>query len=428
MNQVSPLDEHRDEVLALLPLQSHSAIVSTLGAKGIATSERSLRRALRRWGNPSPAQQANDAKPERELVRIGNDTAELVSAPMEVVGTPDDLIAHVGLDADEWVITDVTVNKYSMMAGKSQNNECVWMYQLKVRCARRVPYDFLLPAVESAYVAPRTPVYTWDNARLVAVMGDQQCPHLDPYLHEKACQFIESNQVDELVLTGDGLDFGDISRHSDNPEWDAVAQASINSCYATYRDYRRANEQMPIVKLLGNHDERIRARLLQFFTRLYDLRPAWLEGEDEPRRVWDVHNLLRLDDLNIDLVDPQGGYAHAQYELSHELAVRHGWIARKGAGASALATLNALGYSIFVGHTHRQALVHKTMHRINGYTATLVAVETGCMCQIKDGLGYTVAPDWQQGFATAIVWPDGTFKPELATYLDNTLMWRDQRF
>lgn len=358
-----------------------------------------------------------------------NDTAELVSAPMETVGSPEELMALVGLDRDEWEVTNVTVNKYNSMTGKAQDNELVWLYQLKIRCARRKPYDFLLPAIESTYVAPRIKAaFTWDNARFVVIMGDQQCPHVDERLHEKACHFIQYNRPDELVLTGDGLDFSDISRHGDNPEWDALAQDSINSCYSTYRDYRMADEEMAIVKLLGNHDERVRQRLLQYFTRLYDIRPAWLHGEDEPRRVWDVHNLLRLDDLNISLIDPDGGYTHAQHQIAPQVAVRHGWIAKKGSGASALATLDALGYSIFVGHTHRQALVHKTMHEITGETTTLVAVETGCMCRIENGLGYTVAPDWQQGFATAIIWPDGTFKPELATYLDNTLMWRDQRF
>ena len=48
------------------------------------------------------------------------------------------------------------------------------------------------------------------------------------------------------------------------------------------------------------------------------------------------------------------------------------------------------------------------------------------MCRLD--LGYTVAPDWQQGFATATIYPDGTFKLDLATYVNNTLYWRDQRY
>lgn len=425
MNQVSPLDQHRDEVLELVRSNTPtSAILARLAGKGVHTSDRSISRALKRWNEVS-----GGTKPEREYLRIENDKAEFVTSPEETVGTPEELMAQVGLDPEFWEVGPIIVNKYRAMTGKTRGNELVWMYQLKITCTRKKPYDFLLPAVESTYVAPRTPVYKWDNARLVMVAGDQQCPYVDERLHEKACQWIERNKPDQMTLTGDGIDLPTISRHPDNPEWHLPVQDCLNSCYSIYRDYRRANEQMEMVKLLGNHDERIRTRLLAYLTGLYDLRPAWVSDEEsEPRRVWDIHNILRLDDLNIRVIDPNGGYAHAQHQISPHVAVRHGWLAKKGAGASALATLEALGYSIFVGHTHRQAVVHKTTHDINGSTTTLVAVETGCMCRIEQGLGYAVAPDWQQGFATAVVHADGVFKPELATYVNNTLIWRDQRF
>jgi hypothetical protein len=41
---------------------------------------------------------------------------------------------------------------------------------------------------------------------------------------------------------------------------------------------------------------------------------------------------------------------------------------------------------------------------------------------------YTAAPDWQQGFATVEVWPDGYFNIDTAKYVNGALMWRDQRF
>src|SRR5208283_445858 len=120
--------------------------------------------------------------------------------------------------------------------------------------------------------------------------------------------------------------------------------------------------------------------------------------------------LLRLDELKIEYVDPEGPYALAQINLSPKLAVRHGWIARKGSGASALDTLEHLGYSVIVGHTHRQSLVYKTTHDIDGAPATLTAAEAGCMCRVNqtpiDGRrwpNYSPVPDWQQGFSTVTV-------------------------
>jgi hypothetical protein len=50
------------------------------------------------------------------------------------------------------------------------------------------------------------------------------------------------------------------------------------------------------------------------------------------------------------------------------------------------------------------------------------------MCRVDGGLGYVVNPDWQAGFATAVVWPDGSHVLELATFVDGALRWRDQRY
>jgi hypothetical protein len=63
-----------------------------------------------------------------------------------------------------------------------------------------------------------------------------------------------------------------------------------------------------------------------------------------------------------------------------------------------------------------------------GQTLVTQAVEAGCMCRIDGGLGYAVNPSWQNGFSTAVVWPDGSHVIELATFVDGALRWRDQRY
>jgi hypothetical protein len=193
-------------------------------------------------------------------------------------------------------------------------------------------------------------------------------------------------------------------------------------------DYREANENVGWTKLAGNHDQRLRRAIIDRLREVYGIRRGKLPDEVEGNPVLDVGFLLRLDELGIEYVKPSGDYEHMQVQLSPYLAARHGWIARKGSGASALATLEQLGFSVIVGHTHRQSLVHKTRHDINEGLTTLVGCETGCMCAIEGGLSYAVAPDWQNGFATAEIWPDGTFKVDLATYVDGHLYYRDQRF
>jgi hypothetical protein len=69
----------------------------------------------------------------------------------------------------------------------------------------------------------------------------------------------------------------------------------------------------------------------------------------------------------------------------------------------------------------------------------LTAAEAGCLCRIdqkpykdRQWPNYTVAPDWQQGFSTAVIHPDGTFRIENATYVKmkgkGVLLWRDEQY
>jgi UDP-2,3-diacylglucosamine pyrophosphatase LpxH len=334
---------------------------------------------------------------------------------------PNALLEERGLEPNEWDITHLKVNEWDGPYGEP-------LKQLTVNVRRKLAKTFPQPAfTPDDYVAPpkKAPVLT--DQKLVVFVGDQQAPHHDVELHNAFCNWLAEEEPEEGVLIGDTVDFGDISRHARNPEWDASVQTCINAGYSILKDYVQASPNTKWIKLMGNHDERIRNKLLQQVASLYDLRQADDGSEEEPP-VWCVSHLLRLKALGIEFIAPNGGYKHAQAIISNKLAARHGWIAKKGSGASALATLEALGYSVVVGHTHRQSVVHKTKHDIDGSIQTLAAVETGCMCQIKEGLGYTVAPDWQNGFSTASVWNDGTFKLDLATYANSVLYWRDTKY
>lgn len=371
--------------------------------------------------------------PESEVLSLLKDdlnepvdpNATVVSSdPASTLTDPDTLLRERGLDPSEWEITHLKVNEWHAPDGTP-------LKQLTVNLKKKL--QLVLPfAVEPPkYKAPPKTLLKSNSkdTELVVFVGDQQAPHHDLNLHRIFCDWLRKNKPSRGILMGDTVDFGDISRHAANPEWDASVQEGINAGYLLLRDYVQSSTNTAWTKLMGNHDERIRQQLLNYVRQLYGLRQADIPelGQSDPP-VWCVSHLLRLDSLDIQFVAPNGGYNHAQVKLSDHLAARHGWIVRRGSGASALGTLEALGYSIVVGHTHRQSLVHKTTHDIDGTLATLAAAETGCMCRIQDGLGYTVAPDWQNGFATASIWPDGTFKLDLATYVNDTLYWRDQRY
>jgi hypothetical protein len=422
---MSPLDKYRGQVENLLSQnKSYQEISDHLAEFGLVTTRHSIRRAVRRWGL---------SRPEASGARIQGDDAELTSKPHEGIQTQEELLQEFGLDPEEWEVYDTTVKKWNGMTSDKAtgDNRIVTLKQIVLRCRRVKAASWVYPArIPGDYIAPPKLIVKPGSGviRRIVFVGDQQAPYQDQNLHRLFCEWLEHNQPDEGVLIGDTLDFPDISRHNDNPEWHVSAQECIDSGYLMLREYVQSSDQTRWTKLIGNHDERIRTRLINYQTRLAGLRRAKVPGEQPEETVFHISNLLRLDELGIKVIDPRGNYDQAQYNLSPHLAAVHGWKVRQGAGASALATLDHCGYSVVHGHTHRQAIVHKTAYDIDGTSRVLAAVETGCMCKVEKGLGYTPLPDWQNGFATASIWPDGTFKLEVATYTDGTLFYRDQRF
>lgn len=415
----SPLDQHRTEVEGWVAEKlSYRQIIENLAALGIPSSERSIRRALDRWGVARPAGQGKLF--DDSGFTVEQDEATVTERPTFAYSHPDDLLKERGLDPEDWEVKSFTVNEWDSPTGDV-------LKQLKAQCVRKKPFSVVLPAdIDLKVPAPVEP--DKGKVRFVVLVGDQQAPFHDTHLHELFCGWLAENQPDEGILVGDSGDFNTISRHPDEPDWKADTQECVTSTGQIFYDYRVAHTPTKWKKIPGNHDERLRRVVIDRLADWYGLKPAEVPNLPELPPIHHPRHLLRLDELGIEYVEPRGSYDHAQVKLSPYLAVRHGWVARKGAGASALATLDQLGYSVAVGHTHRQSVVHQTKHDINGKPETRTAVETGCMCRIENGLGYAVAPDWQNGFATATIWPDGMFKLELATYVNGVLMYRDQRY
>jgi predicted phosphodiesterase len=418
----SPLENHKSKIETWVSSKGYTInqVVDALTKIGVKTSERSVRRALHRWGV------SGNSDTLQPYIKIQGDKAEVVSHIYNDTYTIERIIRDHGLDPEEWQIEKPEF--------RSQETENGVKKQVKVTLKRIEPYDVIIPArIPSDYKKPeikksKLKKKDKDKPKLVVFVGDQQAPFQDQDLHEKFCQWLADYQPDEGVLIGDTIDLPTISRHPDTPELDSSVQKCIDIGYQILRDYVESSESTSWKKLEGNHDYRLRRAVIDNLRDFYGIRRGRGRNEDPENPLLDVEHLLRLDELGIEFVRPNGSWETAQVEVSPHLAARHGWIAKKGSGASALASLEHLGYSIIVGHTHRQSLVYKTKHDINGKPSTITGVETGCMCRIEGGLGYAVAPDWLNGFATAQVWPDGKFKIDLATYVDGVLYYGDKRY
>jgi hypothetical protein len=411
-------------------------------AAAFNTSEKSVRRFRVRHGlNPSAV---TDGGAFTEYKEDG--TAEAGTAPSPVLDDPDTMLRQRGLDPEEWVISGLRANEYQGPASADHQEKTgesrITYYQTRFSVVPKQPIvpelQIMAPRTDG-WIAPKKTRKSGPNTTvLVVVVGDQQAPFHDPGLHRVFLDWLRVNRPDEGVSLGDSVDFPDIRPgHRFDPENNAVVNECLQSGYDMFRGYVDASPDTYWQKLIGNHDERLRNILLDSNKArpLYGIkRPVDELGGGES--LLSLSHAMRLDELGVQVVDPKGQYDLAQIKLSDKVAVKHGWLAQKGAGASALATLRHLGYSVIVGHTHRQSIVHETKHEIGGNIRVLKAVETGCMCRVDQTPGedgriwpnYAVAPDWQQGFATVALHPNGTFQVDLATYVNGSLLWRDQLY
>ena len=355
----------------------------------------------------------------KDTTRVHGDEADLTATDADPSDIPGLLRARK-LDPDAWVVDSCTVNEWDSPTGET-------MRQLKLHLKRKVSLPILFPATDVRQrKAPVKRAKDRANPRLVVLCGDQHAPYHDPALHELFLRFLADVQPAEGVLLGDTCDFPTISRHRDNPAWAADTQTCIQSAFNILSEYVDASPETTWKKLLGNHDIRLQTELLNRAERMYGIKPAEINGEEKP--AYGLAHLLHLNRLNIELIEspiPGDNYEHAQAAISPHLGARHGWLTGENTAGK---TLDRLGHSIVVGHTHHQRKSFRTTYGIERKPHVLVGVEAGCMCKIEGGLGYSVNADWQNGFATAAVWPDGTFHIDLATYVGGHLYWRDRRW
>lgn len=264
---------------------------------------------------------------------------------------------------------------------------------------------------------------------LTVVAGDTQFPHEDPVAWGLFLEFLRTVRPDRIVLSGDIVDFGKSSRHAVKLERELIGglNADLKYAYTRLRELRAAaGEEAQILYAMGNHDcnwERTLARLGGFQSDLATLREA---GDTESPKLLSIERMLRLESLGIETSGVC--WPDDRVILAPDLVVFHGESARKGAGQSVKALLAKYPTaSTIQGHCHRQAIIGEAIHGIDGSYRIRYGIETGALCK-TDGLGYTTAPDWQQGWAVISFGPDGDWTPEIVTINGGKVSWRGQHW
>ncbi len=293
------------------------------------------------------------------------------------------------------------------------------MFQLKLWLRKKVPLEWLFPAADVKPVKLRARKPHKGPERIV-VMGDHQAPYHDRALHEKSLELIADFNPDRFVYLGDLCDFPTINKFRDNPPFDASPQDCLDSGFSVLRALREVSPAAEWDFVAGNHDVRIKTEILGRAERLHGIRPADFDGaEDE---ALSLRRLLHFDRLGIRYAEPQGGYQHSEVCLHPGLVVRHGWLV---GSTTPEKSLDALGRSVIVGHTHAKGHVWRL--RNEGDRRVLrQAVVAGTMSDLE--LGYNTRSDWHAGFVTVNLWPDGLFSVDHATFCEGVLSWRDRRY
>ena len=323
----------------------------------------------------------------------------------------EDVIKAHGVDPADVVITRERANRW----GPPEEPN----HQLRVDWIRKT--DLIQPVDPGSWRKPPKPRKPRkDRERDMILTSDHHCPLVDKTFHSLTLDLLADEQPSEGLIMGDLMDMSTVSRFRDKDGFAHSVQECLDSAFQVLRDYREASPNTKWSMLPGNHDCRLHYAIQDNVKALHQIAPA---GETLPSL--NFRRLLHLDELGIDFIDKD--WEAAKFPISRKLTARHGYTTAKNAGDKMLSSLTR---STVQGHSHRLSLTMRTEHDDDPDepTSTRLAAEVGCMCEIHEGLGHAVDPNWQQGLMMVHIWPDGDFHLTPYFYVPGRLLGPGKRY
>lgn len=401
------------EVAATERVPSRTKVANRLGLVASTLNKRATEDG---WVNELDAilhPQSTPAVVEPEGVAHHQDgSATVVSAAEKAVSwTREGLLKAHGFSPDEWTVVRARANRWGTPEGPNE--------QLRIDV---VPNGGVikLADVGNWKKPPKPKKPRKDRQRTVILTSDHHAPLVDKTLHSLTLDLLADQQPEEGLLMGDLMDFSTISRFRDKDGFAHGVQECLDSAFQILRDYREASPDTKWSMLPGNHDCRLHYAIQDNVKALHRIAPA---GEELPSL--NFRRLLHLDELGIDFIDKD--WESAKFPLSRKLTARHGYTTAKNAGDKMLSSLTR---STVQGHSHRMSLAMRTEHDNDPDepTSTRLAAEVGCMCEIHEGLGHAVDPNWQQGLMLVNIWADGDFHLTPYFYVPGRLLGPGKRY
>ncbi len=218
---------------------------------------------------------------------------------------------------------------------------------------------------------------------------DVHCPHADKHALYLVLCAIASIKPQRVVLLGDVLDFGSVSRFDQDPRFAEHLADELEEGKHFLDDLRQVSGNAEIHYLEGNHEHRLVKHLIRNDKEMMFLR----DGDEE---VISVPHLLDLKKRKI-IWHPQDTSL-----FLHNWCIEHGDIASQHAGYTAKRMVERRRMNVIMGHTHRLGLFSHT-----GFASTLIGVEAGCLIDRNSpAASYARFPNWQTGFCIGEAYKD----------------------
>jgi predicted phosphodiesterase len=335
--------------------------------------------------------------------------------------SPEKLLKRVGLDPEQWVVTNVKAREGTWGSPDAPNE------QLRLEVSVR-PISGMVraPDLKNWKPLPKPkPRKRKDTEPLRAVsIGDHHAPRNEKVFHRLFVQWLRDHQPDVIHVNGDLLDFPSVSRHRTEDDFNHDINECLRVAHTILRDYRDACPNASISYLRGNHCERLRYYLADNAPEVKDVRP----GGDPDETPWhDLRRLLWLDQLHVDYIDAP--WEQAKKTLGKRLTIRHGFSTSPNAGK---VILDKLSGSTIQGHDHRLNMTLRTRHTGDDDDPIEVrlAMSGGCACEIPGGLGYVNGgePDWANGAVAVDIYDNDDFYCSPMLYVPGRLLTREGRY
>jgi predicted phosphodiesterase len=216
------------------------------------------------------------------------------------------------------------------------------------------------------------------GCKKLGVIGDLHIPYHDEDAIETACDKMEAEEVDSILINGDLLDFYQLSFHEKDPR-KVHFKNEIESGKQFFEYIRSRFPGIPIYFIPGNHENR--------FERYLRIKASELLDMDEFR----LDVILHVAEYKIEYIPFRTKIVFGDFLIEHGDKI-------PGAGGvvPARTALMRLKTNCIINHFHKSSQSSQRVYGI-GEPTTIIGYSIGCLCELAPD--YMEINEWNHGFA-----------------------------